>query len=97
MAHGKGIVIKWTFPEEHLHKQHYVDTYELFAWVSSSHSAEPPDISVWAKVGRIDPLSLPMQVTLTNFAVGQAYSFSVRAVFKGGAMSAHSQPKTLKL
>ena len=92
-ATDNGIVIKWTFDGEHLHKQHYVIKYELYACVGTRGTRIPP-ISEWGKVGEIDPLPLPMQVTLTNFAKGQAYSFAVRARFRGGGVSAYSDSHT---
>ena len=96
-AADQGVVIKWTFSEEGLSKQGSVIRYELYAHVSSSKPESLPPLDQWGKVGDIKPMSLPMAVTLTNFAKGQYYSFSVRAFFPGGRLSEYSEPRTVVL
>ena len=91
---SKGLVVKWTFPDKFLNMQHLVHSYELFA--SSADTVDKLQISRWAKVGSINPLPLPMAVTMTNFTKG-CYRFSVRALFVKGYCSGYSQPCVVNL
>ena len=93
---SQGIMIKWTFGEEHLHRQRHVDRYDLYAHAKYKPLPLPP-ISQWGRVGSVSPLPLPMAVTLTNFARGQCYVFTVRALFRGGGKSDYSEPKSVTL
>ena len=93
---SQGIMIKWTFGEEHIHKQCYVNHYDLYAHANSKTNPLPP-VPQWGKVGSVNPLPLPMAVTLTNFARGQCYFFAVRALFRGGGKSDYSEPKSVTL
>ena len=91
-----GILIKWTFPVEHLSWQNFVERYDLYAFVSLK-GTKIPDVSLWGKVGEIKPLALPMAVTLTNFAVGQSYAFAVLVKYVGGVSSQYSEPCTIDM
>ena len=93
---ANGLLIKWTFANEHLSMQTQVDRYELYAFVCSK-GMSIPDISQWGKVGEIKPLALPMAVTLTNFATGQCYAFSVKVYYNGGLSSNFCPPSTVEL
>ena len=91
-----GLLIKWTFAPEHLRYQTSVVRYDLYAFVCNK-GTKVPDVSQWGKVGEIRPLALPMAVTLTNFAIGQCYAFSVRVNYIGGLTSCYSEPCTIDL
>ena len=91
-----GLVIKWTFSQEDLSWQTFVERYDLYAFVSSK-MAKIPDVSLWGKVGEIKPMALPMAVTLTNFAIGQRYAFAVKVRYVGGVTSRYSNPCTIDL
>ena len=92
-----GLLIKWTLSQEYLVWQNLVVQYDLYAFVCNNKDTKIPDVSLWCKVGEIKPLALPMAVTLTNFAVGQRYAFSVRAKYLSGATSDYSEPCTIDL
>ena len=93
---ANGLLIKWTFANEYLSWQTQVERYELYAFVCSK-GISIPDISQWGKVGEIKPLALPMAVTLTNFAMGQCYAFSVKVCYNGGLSSNFGPPSTIEL
>ena len=92
----QGLLIKWTFSTEFLHWQNMVEKYDLYAFVCN-RGVEVPDVSLWGKVGEIKPLALPMAVTLTNFARGQCYAFSVRVNYISGVVSRYSDPCSVDL
>ena len=91
-----GLLIKWTFAQEHLRWQNVVKRYDLYAFVCNKGTTIP-DVTLWGKVGEIKPLALPMAVTLTNFAVGQRYAFAVRVRYTGNMTSCYSNPCTIDL
>ena len=91
-----GLLIKWTFAQEHLRWQNFVTCYDLYAFVCNK-GTKIPDINLWGKVGEIKPLALPMAVTLTNFAVGQRYAFAVKVKYVKNMTSNYSKPCTIDL
>ena len=95
----KGVLIKWTLPKKFISLQAFVHMYELYGFIITRDSNEElPSISRWSKVGDVQPLKLPMAVTLTNILKTKNYVFAVRAVFnKGGTLvSEFSKPSYLR-
>ena len=95
----KGALIKWTLPRKHIALQTFVHTYELYGFIVKVDSNEElPSISQWSKVGNVQPMKLPMAVTLTNILKTKKYVFAVRAVFDKSAslVSEFSKPSYLR-
>ena len=93
----KGVLIKWTLPKKYIPLEALVRSYEIYAFiVKADGTGVYPPFSEWSKVGKIQPLKLPMAVTLTNVLKTKKYMFSVRAIFDedSATVSQFSKPSS---
>lgn len=81
---NNAIVLTWDYHEripEDKKEQYKVECYQLFAHQGKDARIPPPlDTKQWKKIGVVNALPLPMACTLTQFASGSVYFFSVVAV-----------------
>lgn len=97
-ASGNGIILTWDFETPDNPEKYKVECYTLFANQAKDGRLKPPiDTSEWKKIGVVNALPLPMACTLTQFASGNIYHFSVVAVDIRGREGERSNPCTIRL
>lgn len=89
-----GIVLSWEVRSQGGLDHGPTKCYQIYAYQEGN---QPPNSSLWKKVGDVKALPLPMACTLTQFTRGNKYHFSVRAQDFYNRVSLFSEPQSITL